>query len=166
MIAELAEKQKIESLIEIPSAPLSPSEYRVWITQIEERMSESDLCVDRHTGEDKGFPLNHTIIEGMYIRELSMPAGALVVSRIHMHEHPFVIMKGRVSVFDGESSSILEAPFRGITKVGTKRILYCHEPTVWVTFHPTDKTTLKEIDENGEITCDTFEEFDLLRGDS
>jgi hypothetical protein len=94
-----------------------------------------------------------------------MPAGALVVSRIHMHEHPFVILSGKVSVFDGETSTVLEAPYRGITKAGTKRILYCHEPTVWVTFHPTDKTTLEEIDKNGVITCDTFEEYDSFRGD-
>ena len=80
-------------------------------------------------------------------------------------EHPFVIMEGMVSVYDGDLSSILQVPFRGITKAGTKRILYCHEPTVWVTFHPTDKTILEEIDKNGVITCDTFEELDaFIRG--
>lgn len=166
MIAELTEKQEISSLIELPSSALSTSEYREWITGVEKKMAESELWVDRHTAEDKGFPLNHIFTKGLYTREISMPAGALVVSRIHMYEHPFVILRGRVSVFDGETSTVLEAPFRGITKAGTKRILYCHEPTVWVTFHPTNKTTLEELNRSGVIVCDTFDEFDSFIGDT
>jgi hypothetical protein len=56
MTVGLAEDQKTEILAELPSSALSTPEYREWITVIEQKMAESELCVDRHTGEDKGFP--------------------------------------------------------------------------------------------------------------
>jgi hypothetical protein len=50
----------------------------------------------------------------------------------------------------------------GVTPPGTKRIVYVHEDTTWTTFHVTDSTTFEEVDVNGVITCDSFEEFELL----
>jgi hypothetical protein len=35
-----------------------------------------------------------------------------------------------------------------MTKPGTQRILYIHEECVWITVHPTDKTTVEEVVED------------------
>ena len=43
-------------------------------------------------------PLVHRFTEGMYIREIFMPQGTLITSRIHLTNHPFTISKGRVKV--------------------------------------------------------------------
>ena len=49
-----------------------------------------------------------------------------------------------------------------ITKPGTKRVLYTHKDTVWVTFHATDKTTVEDLEKAGELVCDKFDEFDVI----
>lgn len=92
-------------------------------------------------------PLTHRFTPGLYIREIVMPAGAVVVSKIHKTEHPFVISKGKVSVWtENEGTVTFEAPHTGITKPGTRRILYIHQDTIWTTFHPTDKTTPEAVE--------------------
>jgi len=83
------------------------------------------------------LPVEHQFVPGLYIRTIFMPAGTLLTSKIHKTEHPFVITKGRVSVFIPEEGVVhLEAPHRGITKPGTRRVLYIHEDCTWTTYHP------------------------------
>jgi len=97
-------------------------------------------------------PLVHRFTDGMYIREIFMPAGALVSTVMHRTKHPFVITKGRVSVWhDGEVEE-LQAPHFGITLPGTRRLILVREDTVWITFHVTDLT---DPDEIAETICDT-----------
>ena len=103
------------------------------------------------------FPLKHTFVPGMYIREITMPAGALLTSKIHKIEHPYFILRGDVSVLTEKGIVRLKTGFSGITPAGTKRLLYCHEETVWVTVHRTDNTDLKLIEE--EVIAKNFDEF-------
>ena len=93
------------------------------------------------------FPLKHTFIDGFYIREIFMPAGSMLTSKIHKTEHPYYVSKGKINVIiDGEVKHI-EAPYWGITKAGTRRLLYAVEDCTWTTFHATDKTTPEEVEE-------------------
>lgn len=92
-------------------------------------------------------PLTHRFTPGLYTREIFMPAGSFVVSKIHKTEHPFVILKGVVSVWT-ENGGVekLSAHHIGITKPGTRRVLYTHEDTIWATFHVTKETDLEKIE--------------------
>lgn len=93
------------------------------------------------------LPVTHRFTPGLYTREIFMPAGTLLTSRIHKTEHPYVITKGRVSVFiPGGEVQHLEAGYVGITKPGTRRVLYVHEDCTWLTFHPTQSQDLAEIE--------------------
>ena len=81
-------------------------------------------------------PLVHRFTPGMYIREIFMPAGSLITSKIHKTEHPYTISKGKVAVsIDGKDWEEFEAPYTGITKPGTRRILYIIEDCIWTTYH-------------------------------
>lgn len=93
-------------------------------------------------------PLTHRFTPGLYIREIFMPAGAIVTSKIHRTEHPFFIMKGRVSVFsDTDGEQILEAPYTGITHPNTRRVIIVHEDCIWITTHCiTEGETLSDIE--------------------
>jgi hypothetical protein len=145
----------------IPDGELSTQDFRDWIVEIENKMKCVDGCLDRHS-ENSPIGLGHSFTPGLYSREIFMPAGSLIISRIHLWEHPYVISCGRVSVYDGVDIVEISAPYHGITKAGTKRILYVHEDTTWTTFHITDKTTFEEIDADGVITCDTFKDFEQI----
>ncbi len=103
------------------------------------------------------FPLKHIFVPGMYIRQITMPKGALLTSKIHKAEHPYFVLKGDVSVLTEKGVIRIKAPFVDITPAGTKRLLYIHEETVWITVHRTDKTDLKEIEE--EVIAKNFDEF-------
>jgi hypothetical protein len=164
MQTNLADTITLGSLISIPSRQLSVAEYRDWINDIEEQVNTIPGSVNRNvdTGESIGLSVTHTVTPGLYVRELTMPAGLIVVSRIHLREHPFYILSGEVSVYDGNGVSTYVGPYKGITKPGTKRVLYTHKDTVWVTFHATDKTTVEDLEKAGELVCDKFDEFDVI----
>ena len=94
-------------------------------------------------------PLKHTFTPGLYIREIFMPKDSVITSKIHKTEHPFIVSKGVVSVsIDAGEWQLIEAPYSGITKPGTRRILWVHEDTIWTTIHANpDNENENEIEE-------------------
>ena len=101
--------------------------------------------------------LDHRFTPGLYTRTILMRAGDRIISKIHKTEHPYFILAGRARVFiDGVGWQELRAPHMGITKPGTRRVLEILEDTIWVTCHPTDKTTVAEVE------ADIIEPRDVL----
>jgi len=93
-----------------------------------------EYLVDRFAPVD--CPLQHTFLPGMYIREIFMPKGSKVTSKIHKERHPFFVMKGKARVWiDGSGWELIEAPYFGITEPGTRRVLDILEDTHWITIH-------------------------------
>ena len=97
-------------------------------------------------GDDYGR-LEHTFGDGLYTRKLFMNKGDIIVSKIHKTTHPFFVLLGACLVYDGEGVTPIKAPYHGITKAGTKRVLYILEDCVWVTVHATNETDLDKIEE-------------------
>lgn len=79
--------------------------------------------------------LTHTFTPGLYSRKWDAKAGTIWVTRIHKTEHQFVVLKGAVSVWVDGQEYFYEAGHHGITKPGTRRVLYVWEDVTWVTFH-------------------------------
>ena len=102
-------------------------------------------------------PVKHHFAPGAYGREMTIPAGLVVVGKIHKHAHINVISKGRVQVFT-EQDGVLElaAPCTFVSSPGTKRVVHVLEETVWTTVHVTDKTDLAEIER--EVIATDFSE--------
>lgn len=110
-------------------------------------------------GDNDICPLKHTFVDGAYVREIFMPKGMLIVSKIHKKLHPFFVLKGDVSVVTEEGVKRIKGPYSGVTPVGTKRILYIHEDTVWITVHITKETDLEKIEE--KIIAKTYDEINF-----
>ena len=101
-------------------------------------------------GDNKHCPLKHTFSDGIYVREIHMPAGTVCVGKIHRHDHPNFIMKGRVTVVTEEGGiEELTAPMSIISPAGTQRAVYVHEETIWITVHhnPDNITDLAKLEE-------------------
>jgi len=94
-------------------------------------------------------PLNHRFTDGMYVREIFMPAGSFITSKIHKTQHQYFVLKGSVSVWiDGGEEHFIEAPYIGVTEPGTRRVLYVWEDCIWATSHPNpDNETVEQIEE-------------------
>jgi hypothetical protein len=99
----------------------------------------------RSEDANKINPLKHTIVGGLYIREIFMPKGQLISTGIHKKEHPYFILQGDVSVLTDQGIKRVKAPYHDITKPGTKRLIYIHEDTTWITVHATEKESVEEI---------------------
>lgn len=108
-------------------------------------------------------PLVHRFTPGLYTREIFMPAGSMITSLIHNTTHPFFILKGKVSVFsENDGEQLLEAPYSGITRPGTRRVLYVHEDTVWTTLHPLVMITGEENNFSEEDKLKVISEIESI----
>ncbi len=96
---------------------------------------------------DACAPLEHIFGDNLYIRQITMPAGMILTSKIHKTTHPYFIMRGDVSVITEEGRVRIKGPYWGMTKAGTKRVLLIHEETVWITVHSTKETDLEKIED-------------------
>ena len=101
-------------------------------------------------------PLKHTFADGCYIRELSMPKGMLFVTKIHKIKHPYFLLKGDCEILTEDGVKRIKGPFHGITPAGTKRVIFTHADTIWVTVHQTTKTDIDEIEK--DIIAKTYDD--------
>jgi hypothetical protein len=100
-------------------------------------------------GDNKICPLTHVFTDGVYVREIFIPKGVLGVGKIHKHQHANFLMKGEVSVLTEFGVERLKAPQSMVSLAGTKRIVFTHEDTIWITIHanPDNLTDLDKLEE-------------------
>jgi hypothetical protein len=116
--------------------------------ELKDRIEQLDAVI--LSGEQVDCPIQHEFIDGMYIRERMIPMGTLFTTYTWKHEHPYFCNLGELMIFDvttGEWSHFI-APCRGITKAGTKRIVYAITDVVWTTCHanPDNVTDVAEME--------------------
>jgi len=81
-------------------------------------------------------PVIHDFFPNLYVRTILMAAGVTITSKIHKTCHPFRVIEGIVHVkIDNGEWERIEAPYRGVTKAGTRRVLRIEKDAVWETFH-------------------------------
>lgn len=103
-------------------------------------------------------PVRNIFANGLYAREVTMPAGAVVTGVVHKTEHITILSKGRVRVIGGEE---LTAPCLFISKPGTKNAVWVIEEAVWTTIHanPTNEQDMDVIvpmlttSKNSDLLC-------------
>lgn len=139
---------------------LSKQEYRDYVTDIHEKISNHEDSIEGEEA-DAINPLKHTYADGIYIREIFMPRGEIVISKIHKIAHPFFLIKGKISVLSEEGEKLLQAPYYSVTPAGTKRMLYTHTNSIVVTVHRTFETDLKKIE--AEIIAKSFDELEVQK---
>lgn len=108
-------------------------------------------------GDNDDCPLKHVFADGIYCREILIPKGTLLVGKIHRHSHPNFLISGEVSVASERDGVLrIKAPFMWVSPALTKRTIYAHEDTRWVTVHATNETDLEKIEE--ALIAPTFAE--------
>ena len=145
-------------------------DFREKITDLHEQVVEGGALVGKELHDLN--PTKHTFAGGCYVREIFNPANMLLVTKIHKKEHPFFLMKGKMSILTEDGIKTVEAPHHGITKPGTKRAIFTHEDCVFITVHATDKKTPEEVEEeviakdfNDEaISLDSMQELSKALG--
>jgi len=102
-------------------------------------------------------PVEHFFAPGVYVRQITMPAGLCCTGKIHKYEHVSIISKGDVSVLTAGVVTRIKAPYTFVAPAGTKRALYVHEETIWATVHPSQETDLVKLE--AELIAPSREAF-------
>lgn len=103
------------------------------------------------------IPLRHYFSEGVYAREITIPAGTLLTGKIHLRENMNFLMKGDISVLTERGVERLTAPMTIVSPPGTKRIAYTHTEVVWTTVLGTNETDPEKIE--ASFTAQTEQEW-------
>ncbi len=114
-------------------------QIRAKIARLEEALSKM---------EQIDLPLLHTFTTGIYAREIFIPKGAIVVGKIHRHDHMNFISSGDVTVLTKEGLKRIVGPSTMVSTAGTKRAVYAHEDTFWTTVHanPTEERDVDKLE--------------------
>jgi hypothetical protein len=109
--------------------------------------------VDRLEAEMKAFPpieipVRHYFATGLYVREITIPAGVLAVGKIHKTQHINMLSKGDVTMVTDTGSKRVSAPYTWVVEPGKKAAAYAHEETVWSSccINPTDERDLEKLE--------------------
>jgi len=99
--------------------------------------------------EQYDFEVKHTFTDGIYAREIFLPAGSMVVGKIHRHNHLNFISRGTVTVYTKDGLETFTGPITMISTAGTKRAVYANTDCVWTTIHtnPDNITDLGKLED-------------------
>ena len=122
------------------------TEFRDKVSELERIGHDKNVWMSDKELQERN-PVKHTFTDGYYMREIFSPAGQLLVSKIHKREHAYFLMEGELSILTEEGVFRIKAPHQGITKPGTKRVIYTHSDVSFITVHGTDKKTVEEVEE-------------------
>lgn len=101
-------------------------------------------------------PLRHTFAPGVYLREITMPAGTFIIGHEHKTQHANVVLAGHARVLmDGIVHDIV-APCTFISHPGVRKVLYILEECRWMTVHPTHTTDLEELEAELIVKSESF----------
>ena len=134
------------------------AEFRNKVMSLENKMLSSDN-ENIVKGNSDTFPLTHSFSDGVYIREMSMLKGGIVIGKIHNKSHTWFLMKGKIKVATEDSVVTYSAPTYVNAKAGAKRVIAAIEDSVFVNVHP-NPDNIKNTDELENIlTCKTYDEY-------
>lgn len=114
-------------------------------------------------GDNIYCPLKHSFGEGIYMREIFIPAGMVLTGKIHKYDHPYVILEGELIVATEDGVVHIEAPYSGISPAGVKRAAHVIQDTRWITFHKNESNT-QDLDElEKAIIASSYEAYEEFR---
>lgn len=117
-------------------------------------------------GDSDIFPLKHTFVDGLYIREMKMEKGSFAIGKLQKNEHLWMLLQGKLTVTTQSSSEEYIGPCYVKAKPGEKKAVYAHEDSIFVNIYPNpDNTEDLEKIENTWIAKDylEYEKFKQLK---
>ena len=81
------------------------------------------------------YPLEHRFAPGTYARTIRMPAGSLVIGKIHKFACVNIVTKGKATVWTEYGKKEIKTGDIWISDPATQRVVLNHEDTEWTTIH-------------------------------
>lgn len=102
--------------------------------------------------------LKHHFAPGIYVREIWMPKGAIILGHRHKTDHLNIIVQGAALVrMEGRCEQFV-APYTVRSGAGVRKALYILEDMIWMTVHanPTDETDIPTLEEMFTVKSETW----------
>lgn len=128
-----------------------PKEFKEKIDTLEKEMlklPQAEWTVNNHFGP------------GVYVREMVVPAGTIIVGHEHKHSHLNIMLKGRMKLLNQDGTySDLVAPFMFVAGPGRKAA-YCVEEVVWLNIHPNieNETDVEKLEDYWIVKSEAWKE--------
>ena len=88
----------------------------------------------------------HHFGPNIYIKEVTMPAGSVIIGKSHKIEHVCNMMSGRMIIVQEDGSKVeLVAPMTFVGKPGRK-VAYIIETVVFQNIYATDETDIEKLE--------------------
>jgi hypothetical protein len=132
--------------------------HKLLTAQLEENIVELENYM--LTQEQVEIPVVHRYVNGMYIREITIPKDTVLTGRVHKEDYVDIMLSGDISVATPDGLVRLTGNNVLIGTKGRKRAGYAHEDTRWVTVHNVP------IENSGENYVETMTFFSLKEYES
>jgi len=139
---------------------LEKNKLREKIFSIEDTIrNNTDPNYETHIGDNDACPVKHTFSDGIYVREMFIPKGMMLVGKIIKQTHHIFLMSGKIAIITEDGEKIMEGPCSVVAKGGTKRVGYALTDVVWINVHPnsTDTQDLTKLEE--EVIAEDYDEY-------
>lgn len=102
------------------------------------------------------FDVKHTFLNGMYMRELFIPKGSVLVGKVHKLPCMNIVSKGDISILTELGSARITAGHSAMSPPGIQKLGIANDDTVFVNVFRTDETDVNKIED--EIAFSSYEE--------
>ena len=110
--------------------------------------------------ESKIAPIKHTFADGIYVRQMDMKQGGVVVGAIHKHLHVWFLLTGHVTIATEHTTEDYIAPCYVVSTPGVKRVILANENSIFVNIHKNPSNT-KDLDVlEKEIVALNYKEYE------
>lgn len=100
--------------------------------------------------------VDHEFMDGIYIRRLHIPAGTVVVGKVHRKDCLNVVESGDISILTEFGSRRVKSGFTGVSPAGIQKLGFAHEDTVFLNVFRTDCTDPSLVERELAIEPDSL----------
>lgn len=90
--------------------------------------------------------ITHHFADGVYGREMFMPAGMMLTGKMHRFSTLNFLLSGDITVTTPEGVRRIQAPAMFVSPAGMKKVMFAHTDAVFATVHPTKITDIASIE--------------------
>lgn len=104
-------------------------------------------------------PVKHSFSDGVYAREIFLPATVTIVGKVHKTRHLNIVSGGVCYVVTPIREFIVDAsefPVTFESFAGEQKVVHSHTDVVWTTIHVTDANNIADIEK--EVIAENFDE--------
>ena len=94
------------------------------------------------------FKYKHIFADGIYVRQMTIEKGEIIIGAIHKHLHVWFLLSGNITVLTEDKLEEYKAPCTVLSTPGVKRIIYGNEESIFTNVHknPSNTEDIKELE--------------------